>query len=244
MKVRSGPTKERDRRQSWRATRRELAKTMSRRGRKWVKEVWTASTRTAAELERLSPVTTPLGRRLVESYTAREQVDSAEMFRALSVALAYGYAIRTVIVDPTDQPHLKPSAFQLSGQTDVQRLANDEAMPKRLLDPVRSIASPEEFDSVMTLPPTVWNGLMATGTMRLQRQFTNSKTAKLTWQQLSRERIEKTLRYGYVLRCLDEAIDAEPELRDPDADPDTETDTDPVAEGVDTASPPRAAQGG
>ncbi|HTP21171.1 MAG TPA: hypothetical protein VMJ65_16330 [Solirubrobacteraceae bacterium] len=236
--------KERDRRQSWRATRRELAKTMSRRGRKWIREVWAASARTAAALERLSPVTTPLGRRLVESYAAREQADSAEMYRALSVALAYGYAVRTVIVEPTDQPRLKPSAFQLSAQTDVDRLANDEAMPKRLLDPVRSIASSDQFDSVMTLPPTVWNGFVATATMRLQRQFTNSNKAKLTWRELSRERIEKMLRYGYALRCLDEAIDAEPELRVPDSDSDTGTDADPVAEGLDTASQPRAARGG
>lgn len=34
-----------------------------------------------------------------------------------------------------------------------------------------------------------------------------------------RERIETMLRYGYVLCCLDEAIDAEPIVRDLHAEP-------------------------
>ena len=37
---------------------------------------------------------------------------------------------------------------------------------------------------------------------------------ELSWQVLTRSRIERMLRYGYVMRCLDEALGAEPELRD------------------------------
>ena len=38
-------------------------------------------------------------------------------------------------------------------------------------------------------------------------------TKTLTWRDLGPARIEEMLRYGYVLRCLDEALDAEPERR-------------------------------
>ncbi len=197
---------------------------MSRHGRKWVNEVWQAAARTAAELEGLSPLTTPLGRRLVESYGTREHADGPEIQHALRVAVVYGYTTRMVLADSTDQPSLKPSAFNLSAQSDVERLAGDDATPKRLLDPIRTIAS-ERFDSVMTLPPAVWSAHLATATMKLQRRFTSDKT--LHWRELGRDRVEKMLRYGYVLRCLDEALDGEPALRQdpPDADsvPDLET---------------------
>src|SRR5438270_298065 len=76
--------------------------------------------------------------------------------------------------------------------------------------PRRGIAG-ERFDSVMTLPPEMWSGYMAVATNKLQRQLT-SKT--LTWRDLGRDRLETMLRFGYVLRCLDEALDAEPVLRE------------------------------
>ncbi len=202
---------------------------MSRHGRKWVKEVWQASTRTAAELDGLSPLTTPLARRLVESYGTREHADGPEIQHALRVAVVYGYTARMVLFDSTDQPSLRPSAFNLSAQSDVERLAGDDATPKRLLDPIRTIAS-ERFDSVMTLPPEVWAAYLATTTMKLQRQFT-SKNKTLRWHELGRDRVEKMLRYGYVLRCLDEAVGAEPAIRKdrPDTDPVPDFETGQVA---------------
>jgi hypothetical protein len=209
-------------RQSWRMTRRELRKSLSRRGRKWLDGVWKATARTASEFEGLSPVTTVLGSRLVESFAAREQADIERVQHALRVAVVYGYAARMVLLEPTDQPSLKRSAFQLNQQSDVERLANDPATPKRLLDPVRSIAA-DRFDSVMTLPPAVWSGLVATATQKLQRRFA-SDDKKLASRELTRPRIEKMLRYGYVLRCLDETLDAEPRFREsePDAEPETD----------------------
>jgi hypothetical protein len=48
----------------------------------------------------------------------------------------YGYAARVVLLEPTDHPSLERSAFQLNAQSNVERLANDAATPKRLLDPV------------------------------------------------------------------------------------------------------------
>jgi hypothetical protein len=199
--------RERERRQSGRLTRRELKQTLSRHGRKWVKELWQAAARTSGDLDRLSPVTTPLGNTLVESYAAAERLAGGEIQRALRIATVAGYASRMVVAEPTEQPSLHPSAFGLKAHPDVDRLA---AEPARLLDPVRAIAS-ERFESVMTLPADVWTSYVATAAMKLQGQLASGKT--LSWQVFTRSRIELMLRYGYVLRCLDEALGAEPEQR-------------------------------
>lgn len=196
----------REYRQSPRLTKRELKQTMSRAGRKWIKEVWQAAARTSSELNRLSPVTSPLGNRLSESYAAARGLEGDEIERALRIAIVAGYASRMVLAKPTEQPSPKPSAFGLSAHPDVDRLAGD---PDGLADPVRSIAT-DRFDSVMTLPPEVWTSFVATATMKLQGQLT---TKTLDWRYIGRERLEQMLRYGYVLRCLDEAIGAEPERR-------------------------------
>jgi hypothetical protein len=206
MKLRTRPDP-RERRQSGRLTRRELKQTLSRGGRKWVKEVWQAAARTSGELNRLSAVTTPLGNRLVESYTVAERLAGGEIQRALRIATVAGYATRVVIAEPTEQPSLHPSAFEIGAHPDVDRLAAD---PDRLLEPVRVIAT-ERFDSAMTLPSEVWTSYVATAAMKLQGQLASGK--ELSWQVFARSRIELMLRYGYVLRCLDEALEIEPELR-------------------------------
>ncbi len=205
QKRRSEP---RERRQSPRLTKRELKQTLARGGRKWVKEVWQAASRTAGELNGLSPVTTPLGNRLVETYVAEERLAGGEIQRALRIATVAGYTTRVVIVEPTEQPAARASAFQLGTRPDLDRLAGDVT---RLIDPVRALAS-ERFESVMTLPTEVWTSYVATAAMKLQGQLASGKA--LSWQDLSRSRIETMLRYGYVLRCLDEALGTEPELRD------------------------------
>jgi len=221
--------REHERQQSWRRTRRQLHKSMSRHGRKWIKEVWDAAARTAVQLERLSPVTTVLGNRLVESYSARECLEGEDIQGALRVAVLTGYTCRMVIANPTGQPALRPAAFNLSSKATAEALASDDAGLNKLLDPVRTIAS-ERFDSVMALPPEVWRAYVATATHKLQRQFTGRSSSKLKWQELGRERIEKMLRYGYVLCCLDEAIGAEPTVRERDAEPAAEPDAVHAAE--------------
>ncbi|MBV9603722.1 MAG: hypothetical protein JO027_01375 [Solirubrobacterales bacterium] len=202
----------RERRQSGRLTRRELKQTLSRPGRKWVKEVWQAAARASGDLNRLSEVTTPLGNRLVESYAAAQHIAGGEIQRALRIATVAGYATRIVVAEPTEQPGLRPSAFQIGARPDVKRLAGD---PTGLMDPVRAIAS-ERFESVMTLPAEVWTSYVATAAMKLQGQLAAGKT--LTWKELTRSRIELMLRYGYVLRCLDEALGIEPEPRQDEAE--------------------------
>lgn len=200
----------REHRQSPRLTKRELRQSLNASGRKWVKEVWRAAARSAGEMNRLSPVTTPLGTRLVESYGTEHGLTGDEIQRALRIALVAGYASRMVLVEPTNQPSIEPSAFALSNGDDPATLGNDSVVLTRLMDPVCSMAS-DRFDSVMTLPPEVWNAYVITATMKLQAQL---GTKTLTWRNLGRARIEQMLRYGYVLRCLDETLDAEPELKE------------------------------
>src|SRR5438874_12048120 len=108
----------RERRQSGRLTRRQLKQSMSRSGRKWVKEVWQSAARVAAGMNRLSPVSTPLGNRLAESYVAARRLEGGEIQRALRIALVAGYASRVVLAEPTGQPSLKPSEFQLGAHPD------------------------------------------------------------------------------------------------------------------------------
>ena len=160
-------------------------------------------------MDALSPLTTPLGNRLVETYANRENAAGAEVQRALRLAFVAGYASRVVLADPTGQPTLRPCLVPSRRPAGRRRIGRDPDAIKGLLDPVRSIAS-EQFDSVMTLPHEVWTSYVATATQKLQRQFA---TKTLNWRELHRDRIEKMLRYGYVLRCLDEAIDAEPATR-------------------------------
>ena len=191
-------------------TRRELKQMLARDGRKWVREVWKAASGAAADLDALSPLTTVLGNRLVEDYAVANHLGGGEIQRALRIVIVAGYGTRIVLVTPTEQPTLRPAAFHLGRRADAERIAGDAAAVNRLLDDVRAIAT-DRWDSVMSLPREVWTGYEATAAMKLQRQLT---TQTLTWRELTRERIETMLRYGYVLCCLDEAIDAEPVVRD------------------------------
>lgn len=190
--TRTAPSRER--RQSGRLTRRELRQSLSGPARKWLKGVWAAAEQFTLRLSRLSPVTSPLGTRLLDGYMAEQNMAGEEVHRALFLALVAGYSTRTVLAEPTEQPSLDPASVEAD----------------HLDDRTRAIAS-QEFESVMTLPPEVWSGYVATATMQLQGQHA-SRT--LPWYQLGRERIETLLRYGYVLRCIDEALDAEPVLAD------------------------------
>jgi hypothetical protein len=205
----------RERRQSPRLTKRELRQSLSGSGRKWVKEVWQAATRKTGEMDRLSPVTTPLANQLVETYAAEQHLAGEEIQRALRIAIVAGYASRMVLAEPTEQPSLGPTAFHLKNGDDPTAVGTDDAAIARLMDPVRSIAS-DGFDSVMTLPPEVWTGYVKTAAMKLQGQLS---TKTVTWKDLLTSRLEQMLRYGYVLRCLDEALDAEPEPRSEPAVP-------------------------
>jgi hypothetical protein len=182
--------KPRERRQSARLTRRELRQSLSGPGRKWLKEVWDAAEQYSLQLARLSPATSPLGTKLTDEYMVEHNIAGEELHRALFLTLVAGYSARAVLAEPTEQPRLKAAVRQANR---VAAIANDE------------------FESVMALPHEVWRGYVATATMKLQRRLTSPT---LPWHWLPRERIETLLRYGYVLRCVDEALDSEPVLQD------------------------------
>jgi hypothetical protein len=190
----SRPTTPRERRQSPRLTKRELRQSLSGPARKWLRGVWQASERFSDQLERLSPVTSPAASTLIDQYMAEHKLDGEELRHALFLTLVAGYSTRVVLVEPTGQPGLDPGS-----------LAIDE-----LEDRVRAIAA-DGFESVMTLPSEVWKGYVATATMQQQQRLT-SKT--LPWYGLGRERVETLLRWGYVLRCVDEALDRGPVVQD------------------------------
>lgn len=193
-------------RQSRRRTKRELTHSLSRRARKWVKEVWEAAQDAIEELP-LTPLTEALSRRLAETDGAADGLEAQEIQQAWIGVMKAGYASRAVLAEPTDQPALKRSALRLRGAgLDPQQTAAVDA----LLDPVRNIAV-NDFSSVMNLPPPVWSGYVATAGTKLQRELT-SGPGPVTWRELDRDRIDRMMRYGYVLRCLDEALDATPAL--------------------------------
>jgi hypothetical protein len=175
-------------------TRRELNKTLSRGGRKWVKGVWEAAERYTLRLSSLSRVTSPLATKLLDEYMAEQNLAGDETQRALFLTLVAGYSTRAVIAKPTDQPRLKPAPRKDDGLEDrVKQIARDS------------------FSSVMTLPPEVWNGYVATATMRRQKWLSAHKAP---WSVLGRDRVELLLRWGYTLRCLDEVFVAEPVVQE------------------------------
>jgi hypothetical protein len=184
----------RPRRQSGRLTRRELRQSLSRDGRKWVRGVWDAAERYTVRLSSLSRVTSPLGTKLIDDYMANQNLTGAETHRVLFLTLVGGYSIRAVVAKPTEQPRLKPVPREDDG----------------LEDRVKTIAR-DRFDSVMTLPPAVWSGIVATAAMKRQGWLTSHKHS---WQLLGRDRVETLLRWGYALRCLDEAFSAEPVVQE------------------------------
>jgi hypothetical protein len=192
-------------RQSRRRTKRELAHSLSRRARKWVKEVWEAAQDVIEELP-LTPLTEALSRRLAETDAAADGLEAQEIQEAWFAVMKAGYASRAVLAEPTEQPVLKRSALRLRGTApDPQETAAVDG----LLDRVRNIAV-TDFSSVMNLPEQVWSGYVATAGTKLQRELT---TGPVTWRELDRDRIDRMMRYGYVLRCVDEALDATPALR-------------------------------
>jgi hypothetical protein len=198
------------RRQTLRRTRVELHHSFTRDGREWIKEMWQAAEGILARLTELSPLTTVLGSGSADSYAAAEHLEGDEIRHAFFDVIMAGYASRIVLAKAMEQPDLDLSSLPLDAPVDVARIARDTAAVGELIRSVRTIAM-ADFDSVMTLPPEVWGGYVAMATMRVQHDLASST---LTWRDLSRERIDQLLRYGYVLRSLDEMLDEEPELRE------------------------------
>lgn len=169
-------------------------------------DMWQASERVLKELVALSPLTTVLGTTLAARYAIAEHLEGDEIPQAFFVVIMAGYVARTVLASATDQPTLDPASLPIDAPVNLERIANDTAATGGLIDSAAGVAV-DDFESVMTLPAEIWSGYVALATMRLQSDLTSST---VTWQDVGRERIERLLRYGYVLRCLDEGLDEEP----------------------------------
>jgi hypothetical protein len=188
-------------------TEYHLHRRLSADGRAWVKEVWKAAEGLAARLDALGPLTTRVGRKFAERDAAAEQLEGAEVQRAFFVVIKAGYASRTVLAGPTNQPSLALSS--LPAVSPLEAGHDDTASADALIDPSATIAF-DDFESVMTLPHEMWDAYVALVTRQLQRGL---PSGSVTWRELHRDRIERMLRYGYVLRCLDEATGDEPAAR-------------------------------
>ncbi|MBV9195662.1 MAG: hypothetical protein JO168_16090 [Solirubrobacterales bacterium] len=190
------------RRQTWRRTSRELHRSLSADGRRWVREVWGAAEELARQPGLLSPPTTALAARIAERETAapgREGDDARDAFTGVA---RIGYAARAVVAAPTEQPSPPPESFAPGPPFELARLSRDPAAAGALVDRLEWIAV-HDFASAMTLPQEIWRAFVATATRSLQR---SQASEALSWREFGRERIERLLRHGYLLRCLDEAF--------------------------------------
>jgi hypothetical protein len=180
-------------------------------------DAWQAAQGIFTQLSLLSPATNVLGLAFAKSFAATEQLDAEEIEHAFFVVMMAGYATRTVFAETVGQPSIDPDALPISkpedGTFDSEAIAGDGEAVRALADPVGALAF-TEFGRVMTLPPDVWAGYVSMATLQLQA---NVASSTLPWKQFEKERIEGMLRYGYVLRCLDEVLGAEPVLREDSA---------------------------
>jgi hypothetical protein len=187
-------------RQTWRKTSRELHHLLSRDGRKWVKEVWQQARELAQREPELSPLANAVGAGIAQTCSASENPDAGEAWLAV---IRTGHATRAVLVEPTEQPSRDRRSFGLPGGVDAEAAADDPAAVSGLTETVRRIAT-SDFESVMTLPEEVWTAYVVTATREFQRTLASSS---VSWSELSRETIDDLLRCGYVLRCVEEALE-------------------------------------
>ena len=188
------------RRQTWRRTSRELHHLLSRDGRKWVTDVWQRARELAQREPGLSPLAAAVGADTAQSCSASENPDEGE---ALLAVIRTGHATRAVLVRPTEQPSRDRRWFGLARGLDAEAAADDPAAVSGLTETVRRIAT-NDFESVMTLPEEVWTAYVVTATREFQRTLPSST---VSWRVLSRETIDELLRCGYVLRCIEEALE-------------------------------------
>lgn len=174
-------------------------------------ESWSATERVFRELRSLSPLTTLLGRAFAAGYAESKRLRGEEVPLTFFAVMLAGYAARSLFVDIIGQPLLDPHTpplDQLVGRDyDYEDPDTNVAAIELLRDPVFQLVF-ADFGTVMTLSPELWAGYISLATMQLQA---NLKSRAVPARYLDRECIEGMLRYGYVLRCVDEALGAEPD---------------------------------
>jgi hypothetical protein len=171
----------------------QLKHTLSKDGRAWVNEVWEAADSLSSKSGD-RPSLAKLGPDLCDRYATAETVEGQEVREAFFSVITAGYASRAVLAGPTEQPDLDISSLP----TRADRQYDEAAMAE-----IESVAS-DDFESVMTLPKEMWAAYVSLAAMHLQQRLVSST---LTWKELTAERIEATLRRGYVLCSLDESLE-------------------------------------
>jgi hypothetical protein len=199
-------------RQSLRKTRAELHRSLSVDEREFVMDWLVAAENIFTQITLLSPMTTLLGLTFAESMTEQpgfEAADATSMF----VVMIAGYGSRAALgafeTPPALAREMLPFEAAKDPAWDMSQVSQDKASILRsLAKPVGSLAF-SDFASVMALPAELWAGYVSLATMQLQR---NLRRHTRDWRSYDLERVDGLMRYGYVLRCIDEAYGGEPEL--------------------------------
>ena len=199
------------RRQTLRKTRSELQQSLDEGDRELVMEAWSATERVFTRLRSLSPLTTLLGRAFAAGYADGKRLKGEEAGLTFFMVMFAGYATRTLFLDSIGQPLLDPHAPPLDRlvgrEFDYQDPDGNVEAVELLRDPVFHLAL-SDFGSVMNLSPDLWAGYISLATMQLQANF---KSRAVPSRYLDSETVDGMVRYGYVLRCVDEALGAEPD---------------------------------
>jgi hypothetical protein len=130
-------------------------------------------------------------------YALRMYVDMLASPRPLDVSgIAHG-SIATLATFPVDEE---------IGTADIPDHVSEE-----LFTPIVTLVSdtanlPDRFAEVVSVEPPMWNAVVEVATERLQAELTASGVIRRR-RDLNRELCETFLRFGFVLRCADEAFE-------------------------------------
>jgi hypothetical protein len=177
---------------------------LSRAGKKWVKEVWTAADEMAHQDLPISSLAAATADGIVQSNGATQESDADHAHLARLGVIRVGYATRVVLAGSGEQPSADPMWFGLADDRAIEPAPSDSAAVSQVVDTVRRIAR-IQFASAMTLLDEVWAAYVATATRELQG---SQASGSVSWRELSPDVIDELLRWGYLLRCLDEALSA------------------------------------
>ena len=134
-----------------------------------------------------------------------------------SIAVNMGYASRLVIFESVDEldPWVDPQLDELvvrdaTGSIDFERYEQDEGQLVGLFRYVGAYGTEQEkFEAIPGCPPAVWSGLASLAATSLHANMESQRKGSI--RALPAEHIEGLMRLGYVLRCVDEALDESPQ---------------------------------
>jgi hypothetical protein len=136
---------------------------------------------------------------------------------SVSVAVNLGYASRMVTRDSLDgAPWADPALEEIvlhdsTGRLDLQASADDEDCVIALFRYVGDLVTENDrFEAALGFAGESWMALASIAASRLHANMKSQRIGRV--RGLPAEDIEGLMRLGFVLRCIDEAIGAEPRL--------------------------------